>query len=109
MVQKLCIDQECEPPFGGKEDCEFYQNGICIGKGQNDLSVIFSNVVNRQSVNKLNPCPKCGRNQKRTVPVKCNFETRYKVRCSNCGFEIDLFESKKEAYAVWNDLQKGTL
>ena len=27
--QKLCVNEECEPPFGGKEACEFYQNGAC--------------------------------------------------------------------------------
>lgn len=25
----LCSTKECEPPFGGKENCEFYQAGLC--------------------------------------------------------------------------------
>ncbi len=24
-----CDSAECEPPYGGKEDCEFYQRGSC--------------------------------------------------------------------------------
>ena len=24
-----CISRECEPPYGGKDDCEFYHNGLC--------------------------------------------------------------------------------
>ena len=29
MKTKLCRDIECEPPYGGKEACELYQDGIC--------------------------------------------------------------------------------
>lgn len=25
----LCAEKECEPPFGGKMNCEFYEYGIC--------------------------------------------------------------------------------
>lgn len=28
-----CSKQECEPPYGGKECCEFYKEGSCIAKG----------------------------------------------------------------------------
>lgn len=55
---------------------------------------------------KLAPCPKCGENKKRTIPVVCFFETRYKVRCVNCGFETDPFETKEEAHSVWNRLMR---
>lgn len=24
-----CFDKECEPPFGGKDACEFFQDGKC--------------------------------------------------------------------------------
>ena len=24
-----CISRESEPPYGGKDDCEFYHNGLC--------------------------------------------------------------------------------
>lgn len=54
---------------------------------------------------KLAPCPKCGKNQKRTLPVKCYFEIRFKVKCTHCGFEIDDFESKEEAHEIWNSLK----
>lgn len=54
----------------------------------------------------LNPCPKCGKNDKRTLPVKHHFETRYKIKCMACGFQIDPFESKEEAQEVWNDLER---
>lgn len=30
---RLCSRQECEPPYGGKEACEFYENGICTASG----------------------------------------------------------------------------
>lgn len=52
----------------------------------------------------LKPCPKCGMNKKRTLPVRCIFETLYKVRCSMCGFETGAFETKEEAREVWNSL-----
>lgn len=32
----LCSSKECEPPFGGKEDCEFYQGGICTAASFDD-------------------------------------------------------------------------
>lgn len=54
---------------------------------------------------KLAPCPKCGKKHKRTLPVKCIFETQYKVKCLACGFEIDSYASKEEAHCVWNDLR----
>lgn len=55
---------------------------------------------------KIKPCPKCHSTNKRTVPVKCYFETEYKVRCADCGFEIDSFPSREEAQRVWNDLPR---
>ena len=30
----LCSERECEPPFGGKEDCEFNRSGCCIAAGK---------------------------------------------------------------------------
>lgn len=24
-----CNSKECEPPYGGKENCEFYRDGLC--------------------------------------------------------------------------------
>lgn len=55
---------------------------------------------------KMKPCPKCQSTNKRTVPVKCYFATEYKVRCSDCGFEIDYFPSREEAQQVWNELPR---
>lgn len=28
-VIKICERQECNPPYGDKEDCEFNANGLC--------------------------------------------------------------------------------
>ena len=28
LMEGFCSDKECEPPVEGKEDCEFYQDGI---------------------------------------------------------------------------------
>lgn len=55
---------------------------------------------------KMKPCPKCLSTNKRAVPVKCYFDTEYKVRCSDCGFETDPFPSREEAQQVWNDLPR---
>ena len=30
--ENLCISKECEPPYGGKDNCEFNNNGICTAK-----------------------------------------------------------------------------
>jgi len=30
--ESLCINKECEPPYGGKDNCEFNNNGICTAK-----------------------------------------------------------------------------
>lgn len=54
----------------------------------------------------LKPCPKCKKNRKRTIPVKCYFDTRYKVKCLECGFEIDAFIGKEVARGVWNRLPR---
>lgn len=54
----------------------------------------------------LKPCPKCYANNKRMHPVKCYFETRYKVKCLECGFETDSFETKEEAQKVWNGFNR---
>lgn len=35
----LCSGIECEPPYGGKEDCEFYEDGYCIGAIRPDVKV----------------------------------------------------------------------
>lgn len=32
----LCSAKECEPPYGGKESCEFYQNGHCTASLVNE-------------------------------------------------------------------------
>ena len=29
LKENDCNNIECEPPFGGKTDCEFYKNGVC--------------------------------------------------------------------------------
>lgn len=29
-LRKMCKNRECEPPVGGVEDCEFYNEGVCI-------------------------------------------------------------------------------
>lgn len=42
MEPKTCSEIECEPPFGGKSDCEFNHNGTCIG---NSLPVRKSGVI----------------------------------------------------------------
>ena len=52
----------------------------------------------------LKPCPKCNLTNIDIKPVKCLFDIRYKVKCNNCMFEIDAFETKREAREVWNNL-----
>ena len=32
MKTYLCCEKECEPPYGGKEACELYENGLCNAK-----------------------------------------------------------------------------
>ena len=36
VMASLCSSKECEPPFGGKEDCEFYKGGICTAASIDD-------------------------------------------------------------------------
>lgn len=103
MNKKLCIEQECEPPYGGKEACEFNQEGVCSAPTPDAARIGLTDTSAKRRRAKLNPCPACGGNQKRTLPVKNHFETRYKVRCSGCGWETDSFGSKEDAHAVWND------
>lgn len=31
-VRKTCESRQCEPPIGDKEECEFYDNGLCKGE-----------------------------------------------------------------------------
>lgn len=38
--KRICRDLECEPPYGGKEACEFYKNGCCIAPIQLDTASI---------------------------------------------------------------------
>lgn len=55
----------------------------------------------------IKQCLKCYANNKRTLPVNCYFETRYKVKCLKCGFETGSFESKEEAQEAWNGLVRN--
>lgn len=32
ILARKCKDQDCALPFGEKEDCEFYQCGMCLGQ-----------------------------------------------------------------------------
>lgn len=32
MMSTLCCEKECAPPFGDKDDCEFYIDGKCTAK-----------------------------------------------------------------------------
>ena len=42
MKMKFCREIECEPPFGGKEACEFYHDGICLTK---TVKVFVTNIT----------------------------------------------------------------
>lgn len=98
MLNQLCSEKECAPPFGDKRDCELNQDGFYTVK---PLAQVLIHAPIKKRVS-LKPCPKCGRNNKRTLPVKCYFNTNYKVRCMSCGFETDDFESKDAAHDAWN-------
>lgn len=37
MEKVFCRDQECAPPFGDKEDCEFCQDDYCIAPTASSL------------------------------------------------------------------------
>lgn len=38
VQNRLCSEKECEPPYGGKENCEFCDKDICVAPDRSAIN-----------------------------------------------------------------------